>query len=234
MRKNTAFVAIVLALLPLGTAAAISLEAPDTIRATWGVLVESLLNPDLGGEVSSPSINFNLGAGVSMPFSSDPRFSFAPSADIYFYNGEFKSGQPVPTDETFGSTFVLGMLLNAPVVYSIPITPKITLSAGAGLCLDLRFAFKSGNQDTSAAASSNAYFWSNGRFIMPSTTFRFEYTLTERVGFGLSTRILWPIYNIWTGEGYGFFDQGKYLIDLVIRYRLKPVEEPATEPANAP
>jgi hypothetical protein len=233
---HSAFAALLLALLPLGTAAA--LEAPDDLRVTWGVLVESLLNPSLASNVSSPSVNFNFGAGVSMPFSPDSAFSFTPSADIYWYNGEFNSGQPVAADQAFSSTFTIGALLNASMVYSYPVTPKITLSAGAGLCLDLRFAFASGDyvdpitgMDPSAAAkASNSYFWGNGRFITPSTTLRFDYALTENVGFGFSGRVLWSIYNLWTGEGYGFFDQTKYLIDLVIRFKLKKAGAPAPAP----
>jgi hypothetical protein len=242
MRKYIVFVTLVLVLLPLGASA---LEEPDILRANWGVLVESLTNPALSSQVSSPSINFNFGAGVSMPLSPDSPWSFGPSADLYWYYGEFNGGQPVATDEAFSSTFVLGLLLNAPVVYSIPLDSKFTFSAGAGLCLDLRFAFQSGDLDASAAKSSNAYFWGMGRFITPSTTLRIEYKLTERVGFGFSARVLWPVYNLWTGEGYGFFDQGKYLLSLVVRYKLKapveataaaavPVPAAAVPPAEAP
>jgi hypothetical protein len=239
MRIRAVAAALALASLPLGTAAA--LEPPDTLRVNWGVLVESLLNPafsdpTLTSSVSTPSINFNFGAGVSMPFSPGSRFSFGPSADFYYYNGEFIEGQPVAADQGFSSTFVFGALLNAPIVYSIPISPQITISAGVGLCIDLRFAFPSGDLNpTASAQASNAYFWGKGRFITPSTTLRFEYALTERVGFGFSGRVLWPIYNLWTGEGYGFFDQGKYLIDLVVRFRLKPAGgSAAAAPAAAP
>jgi hypothetical protein len=233
MRKRTALpaFALALALLPSGAAA---LEAPDTLRANWGVLVESLTNPDLSSNVSSPSINFSFGAGLSMPWAPDSPLSFAPSADIYYYYGEFTSGQPVATDEAFSSTFVLGILLNAPLVYTFPLSPKINLSAGAGLCLDLRFAFPSGELDKSAAAKSNSYYWGMGRFLTPSTILRFEYSLNERVGFGLSGRVLWPIYNLWTGEGYGFFDQAKYIVALVIRYKFKSAGgSPATSPDSA-
>jgi len=231
MRTKVALPILLLALLPLRASA---LEAPDTLRANWGVLVESLTNPALSSHVSSPSINFNFGAGISMLFAPESRWSFAPSADIYYYYGEFNSGQPVATDEAFSSTFVLGLLLNAPAVYSIPLSPQITVSAGAGLCLDLRFAFNSGDLDAGAAKASNAYFWGMARFLTPSTVLRFEYKLTERVGFGFSGRVLWPAYNLWTGEGYGFFDQGKYLLSLVVRYKLKAPVDSSAGDAGAP
>jgi hypothetical protein len=207
-----------LAVLPAKGAAA--LEAPVAVRPTWGVLVESLLNPANASAIPSPSLNFNFGCGVIMPFEPGSRFSFEPSADIYYYNAEWRNGQALPTDESFSSAFVLGLLLDAPVVYSLPAGQKFTLGFGAGLCLDLRLAFTTDPANAGNTPLMNGYFWDQARFITPSTLVRGEYALTDRIGFGFTARVLWPIYNLWTGEGFGFFDQGMYLIDLTIRYRL--------------
>jgi hypothetical protein len=235
-----AVLALVLAFVPLEATA---LESPDLLRATMGVLIESQLNPAFDSNVPAPSINFNLGAGLNFPFSPESRFSFAPTGDLYFYYGEFNSGQPVSADQAFSSTYILGALLNAPVMYTFPLgSGKFTLYAGLGLCLDLRFAFKSGdipadsarNTDSAddAASDTNKYFWGKGRFLMPSTTVNIEYALNDRMGVGLSTRVLWPFYNIWTKEGYGFLDQTKYLINVAIRYKLKKKgDSQAAEPS---
>lgn len=215
-----ALAALVLALLPLAKPAA--LEAPLAVRPTWGVIVENLLDPALSGSVSSPSLNFNLGAGVVMPFSRGSRFSFEPSADFYFSNYEYFGGQPVPTAEEYGSAFVLGLLLDSPVVYSLPIGGGFTLGIGVGLCLDVRVAFTI-DQDPVKAANTpimNKYFWDKGRFLTPSSLVRAEYALTDRVAFGFNGKVFWPVYNLWSGEGFSFFDQGLYLVDLSIVYRL--------------
>jgi hypothetical protein len=236
-----AVLALALAIVPLEATA---LESPDSVRPTMGVLIESQLNPDLDSKVSTPSINFNLGAGLNFPFAPESRFSFAPSGNFYFYYGEFNHGQPVSADQGFSSTYIVGLLVDAPVMYTLPLgSSDFTLRTGLGLCLDLRFALKSGDipaSDTEvsesadvAAADSNKYFWGKGRFITPSTTVNVEYTLNDRMGVGLSTRVLWPVYNLWTNEGYGFFDQTKYLIDIVIRYKLKPKGEPSSAPADS-
>jgi hypothetical protein len=233
MRLRPTLAALALAILPL--LGAYALEPPESIRATWGVLVEGLSNPALESQVSTPSINFNFGAGVNMPFEPGSRFAFTPSADFYYFNAEWAGGQAVPTDSDASSAFVIGLVLNAPVVYSIPLSPKISVGAGLGLCLDIRAAITTYAQKKGDTPLMNAYFWDKARFLTPSTTLRFEYALSERVEFGFSGRILWPIYNLWTKEGYGFFDQGIYLIDLVIRYRLKPAAAaPAVEPAPTP
>jgi hypothetical protein len=240
-----AILALILALVPLGATA---LEPPDSIRVTMGALIESRLNPaysDVGtySSVSTPSINFNFGGGVNFPLAPGSRFSFAPSGNIYFYYGEFNSGQPIAADQAFSSTYIVGALLNAPVMYSLPLgSSDFTIRGGLGLCLDLRFALKSGDIPASttwesaddAAGDSNKYFWGKGRFITPTTTINVEYALNDRMGVGLSTRMLWPIYNLWTNEGYGFFDQTKYVIDVVIRYKLKPKGASSSAPAAEP
>ena len=240
MNKPCAALALALAFVPLEATA---LESPDSLRVTMGVLIESQLNPGLDSNVSTPSINYNFGAGLNYPFAPDSRFSFAPSGNLYFYYGEFNSGQPVSADQAFSSTYIVGALLNAPVMYSLPLgSSDFTLRAGLGLCLDLRVALKSGDIPSTptsdsaddAAADSNKYFWGKGRFITPSTTVGVEYALNDRMSAGLSTRVLWPIYNLWTSEGYGFFDQTKYIIDIAIRYKLKPKDEPAPAAAPAP
>jgi hypothetical protein len=231
MRKTCAIAAfaLLLAFLPFEAGA---LEPPDYIRANFGVLIESQLNPNFDGNVSSPSINFDFGLGLNYPFAPESRLSFAPSGHFYSYYGEYNSGQPVSADQAFSSTYIIGIMLDAPVMYTLPLgnSGDFTLSAGAGLCLDLRLALQSGDiEATSSSASaddaaslSNTYFWSEGRFIDPSTTINLDYRLNDRMGVGFMGRVLWPIYNLWTGEGYGFLDQTKYILNITIRYKLKP------------
>ncbi|MGA2545656.1 MAG: hypothetical protein ABSF43_03865 [Rectinemataceae bacterium] len=219
-RLHVVFAAIALALLPLATSAA--LEAPTAIRPSVGLVMESLLDPNLAGHaIPSPSLNVSFGCGVVMPLTAGSRFSFEPSADIYSYNAEYTTdGQALPTDESFSSAFVIGLLLDAPVVYSFPAGQNLTFGVGAGLCLDIRVAFLAAGAVDVDTPRINGYFWDKGRFITPSTLVRGEYKLTDRVVVGLTGRVLWPIYNLWTGEGYGFFDQGMYLLQITMNYKL--------------
>jgi hypothetical protein len=230
---------LALTLFPLcgGAAQTPLFGAPEYLRVTWGVIVENYLDPALASRNVTPSLNFNFGAGVSLPFSAVPGLAFAPSGDIYYYNTELSAnGQPVAGDEAgFASAFVLGLLLNAPVVYSYPISDTISVAGGLGLAFDIRAAITTDTAKSANTALMNTYLWDQGRFFMPSTSLRFEYKLTERVGFGVNGRFFWPIYNWWSGEGYGFFDQSKYLIDLVIRYKFDaPAAEPKAESPALP
>jgi hypothetical protein len=227
-----------LALVALPVAA---LESPEYLRVNWGVLGESFLDPALttpgSTDRASPfSVNYNFGAGVSMPFVKDSNWAFAPTADLYYYNATYTTaGQPVAVDETFSIATVFGLLVDASVAYSYPITDKISLTASAGLCIDARIAFTNSSGDSAGTNSINSYFWSQGRFFSPSTAIRGEYKLTDSIGFGFGGRVLWPIYNLWTNEGFGFFDQTKYMFDLVIRYKLGgKLTAPAPEPAVPP
>jgi hypothetical protein len=220
-QKIRIFAALACLLLTLARVAA--LEAPLAVRPTLGVVIESLLDPSVSPEqISSPSINFDLGAGLILPFSPGSRLSFEPSVDFYGAYYEYLNGRPVPTDMTFGSAFGLGLLLDAPVVYTLPLGGGFTLGMGAGLCLDIRAAITIDTDPVKAAntPAMNRYFWDKGRFATPSTLLRAEYALTDNVAFGLNGRVLWPIYNLWSGEGYGFFDRGMYFVELSIVYKL--------------
>lgn len=224
-----AIAAIACAFVSLWGAAA--LEAPVAVRPTWGVLIESVA--DTSAPAFSPGLYFNLGAGVIMPFAPDSVFSFVPSADLYYYTAALNaSGRAVPVDNSQGgSGFVLGLLLDAPVVYNLSLG-KFALGLGLGLCLDLRVAF--GNDiNTQYIPAMNAYFWDKARFLMPSITLRGEYQLTERVSFGIKSRMLVPVYNLWAGEGTGFLDHAKYLVDLAILYKLGGGPPAAPAPADS-
>lgn len=181
--------------------------------------MEPLLDEAVSSEVPSPSINFNVGAGVVLPLISNPRWAFEPSANLYYYYCEFANGRAVPGDATLSDAFVLGLLVDAPFVYSFPIGGRFTAGAGGGLCLDLRFAF-----DTPPYGNLGAiygYLWDKARFILPSALARAEYRLTERVEFGLELRAMLPVFNLWTPDSPGFFDQAIFMVDMALRYRLR-------------
>ena len=232
-RLILSFLAIAFAALP-----AAALESPEYLRVTWGVLGESFLDPALtatGSADQAPpfSINYNFGAGVSIPFTRVPGLAFAPSGDLYFYNAQYTTaGQVVPTDEAFTSAFVLGLILNAPIAYSYAINDKMSIAGSLGLAFDLRVAFTTDSAKASYTPLMNSYLWNQGRFFMPSTSVSGEFKLTDRVGFGFTARVLWSIYNLWTDEGFGFFDQGRYFFDLVIRYKLGSKPAAAADPAS--
>ena len=230
MRKT--IVAIALALVALASASAF--PSPDAFRTIWGVDVEGLLDPGLSGQVASPSLNFELGADFIYPLSILRGLSFEPTANLFFYNTEYTpENQAVPTAEEDASAFTLGLILDAPLVYSLDLgkDKALTLSAGLGLGVDARVAFTiNSNYEAANTSLINLYYWDKGRFFTPSTLVRGEYRLTDRTSFGFAGRVYWPIYNLWSGDAYGFFDQANYMIDLTIKFKL---DQPKAAPASA-
>lgn len=203
----------------VGLRAASPFEAPASIRPTWGVLMEPLLDEAAASEVPSPSLNFVLGASVELPLAASARWAFEPSAELYWYYAEYVNGRAVPGDQTLSDAFAIGLLVDAPLVYSIPIAGKFSASVGGGLCLDLRFAIDT--PPYGRLGEIYAYLWDKARFILPSALARVEYDLAERVGFGLELRAFLPVFNLWTPDSPGFFDQAIFIANLAVRYRLR-------------
>ncbi len=224
MRARTALSAsIIAAALALAPSARLSaqgfLEAPESVRAAWGVLMESLLDPEASSSVANPSINFNLGAGVVFPLSRNPQWAFEPSADLYWYYCGYVNDRAVPVEETLSDAFVLGILVDAPFVYSFPISGDFSAGLGGGLALNLRFAI-----DTAPYGNLGevyGYLWGAGRFILPSALARMEYRLSERVECGLQLRALLPVFNLWSPDSPSLLDQAILGVSMSIRYRLR-------------
>lgn len=194
--------------------------APNAIRYELGVV--AALNLDSSSGTASLVTNI-LGASASFPLSPSSRFSFEPGADLYWaYYGETASGRAVPIELENRDAFVVGILLDAPISYGIPLGEDFRLGLGAGLALNLRVGIKAAEEVADGTvAAINSYFWSKGRFLMPSTSLRIEYRLTERFDFGFTARVFWPLFNLWAGEGLPILDQGIFGGALVVRQRLR-------------
>jgi hypothetical protein len=219
MRARTGSLVLALALAAAADLPAAGfLEAPESVRPTWGVLMEPLLDPAAASQIPNPSINFNVGAGVVIPLAASPRWAFEPSADLYWYYCAYVNGRAVPAEATLSEAFVLGLLVDAPFVYSFPFAERFSAGFGGGLCLHLRAAFDQSSSDIGAV---NRYLWDKARFVMPSAVARAEYRLSDRVEFGFQLRALLPFFNFWTPDSPGFFDQAIFIADLALRYRLR-------------
>jgi len=218
--------ALALLLLLAAIAPLAALDKPAAFRPDLGVVYVPNLDPD---KETASLVTYVLGCGVVYPLNvgllarGKASWSFEPSVDFYTAYYELDaSGRAVPTELADRQAFVLGLLVDAPIVLSVPLDEKFTFGAGAGLAFDLRAAFQ--DSDPSIAEGTggeiNAYFWGKGRFVLPSTFIRIEYRLTERVDFGFSVRAYWPLFNFWAGEGLPILDQGIFGGSLGVRYKL--------------
>lgn len=225
---------IVLAcLLPLVAGARLgAIPKPEAFRPDLGVVLVPNTDPD---KETSSLVTYVLGCGVVYPLHSGPAeaaesvaakktaWSFEPSADLYTAYYEIDAlDRAVPTMEGEQDAFVIGLLLDTPIVFNVRLNDKFVFSTGAGLAFDIRVAFQDPDPtvEDGAGAAINAYFWGKGRFVLPSTFLRVEYKLTARVDFGFALRAYWPLFNLWAGEGLPFLDQGIFGGSLGVRYKL--------------
>jgi hypothetical protein len=190
------------------------------IRPDLGVIYAPNLDPE--NETLPALLTYVLGCGFVMPLSEGSPWSFEPSADLYTNYYEWENDRAVPTEVADRDAFAVGLLIDAPIVFSRHFGEgnKWSASVGAGPAFDLRVGIKDSEAETGIGSSINGYFWGSGRFFQPTTFLRGEYMLTERVGFGFSVRFYWPVYNLWSGEGLSFWDQCMVCGSLGIYYRL--------------
>jgi hypothetical protein len=191
---------------------------PAALRPSLGVLFG--LNLDSNSKTSH-LITSNLGCGLEYPLGSG--FSFEPNLGAYWNYYELSaSGRAVPTEISEGYIYAFGLLVDLPLVYTLRLGDRFSLAAGAGLCLHSRLGIKSlQSVEDDYAASVNSYFWSAGRFFLPSSLLRLEYRLNEKISVGLGGKFLWPIFNLWAGENLSFFDQSLIDASMSFRYRLR-------------
>ncbi|MGO8693603.1 MAG: hypothetical protein ACLQMF_08005 [Rectinemataceae bacterium] len=188
------------------------------IQMDLGVVTALNLDPATTAGSSSLITNI-LGVGITLPFEPGSRWSFVPTADLYAANFGLVNGKAVAVDIGDREAYVVGALLDAPVVYSFDLRPPWKVTAGAGLAINARYGFMAvSDASSSDVAAINSYFWSQGRFIMPSTQASVFYSLTRHLDFGFTALAYWPIFNLWAGTGLSFFDQGIFGGRLDLRY----------------
>ena len=219
MAVNPRRLALALSLALLSAASLLAAPKITAIRPDLGVIFMPNLDPD---KETPNLVTYVLGCGAIIPLEKEP-LSFEPAVDIYTNYYELDAlGRGIPTTVEERSAFVIGLIIDAPLVYSWTLDEeeKWTLSCGGGPAFDIRVGFLAAEEGKEDLGSINAYFWKSLRFFQPTTFVRGEYRLTERVGFGFAIRAYWPIFNLWAGEGLPFFDQSLFCGSLGVNYKL--------------
>jgi hypothetical protein len=171
--------------------------------------VQVILNLDSARRLSSapsPIINM-LGAGTVFPLAD--QFSIAPTLDFYSCYYNWVSGRAVVAMDESRTAVVLGAILDLPINYTIDFTPihRLILSGGPAFVIRagvLGQAVPSAEQP--AVNSISAYLWDKGRFFYPEVGISYSYAAASWVRFGATARVMFPLFNWWTGEGLPFAD----------------------------
>ncbi|MBN1520055.1 MAG: hypothetical protein JW923_08195 [Spirochaetales bacterium] len=195
----------------------------DAITGRFGVAIINNTAPT----APNPVIN-TLGASFNLPFSEDSLFSFDPALDILWTNYEWYDGRAAPTESETGegnNVFVLGFLLDLPVVVNVRFSDKLGGAFSLGPAFLLRVSFKGDTTEGLEATMDenlrlvSAYFWQSGRWLYPSTAFRFDVFLQEGITFSIGARGFLPLFNAWD-PGIAFWDHAMIHVTLGMRIRL--------------
>jgi hypothetical protein len=164
-----------------------------------------------------------LGGSLVVSFAENFFLGVEPALDLLWTNYQWFDGRrAVPTEYEESSTnnaFVLGVLIDLPLVASFRINERIGGSFGLGPAFLLRAAFAGDpNAKDDPALKENissilSYFWSEGRWFYPSATLRMNVFLQEGFTFGLGLRGSMPVFNAWIKD-VDFWDHGMLHISM--------------------
>lgn len=162
-------------------------------------------------EDSAPSPVLNtLGGSVELSFKDDYFLTLEPGLDLMWTNYEWYDGRraaPTPAETGGGNNvFVLGLLMDVPVVFSFPIADRFSAAVSVGTAFLLRISMPG---DTTAGYETqmadnlskvSTYFWQAGRWWYPSASIRLNVWLQEGFTFALAVRGFLPLFNAWTKD----------------------------------
>jgi len=203
------------------------LASPSAYRPELGLIFIANLDPE-SGIATTHLITDSFGFALEYGLGSKGLFGFEPGLTLYGnYYTLSAAGKAVPCGAELRDVYMIGALLDLPFLLELRLGPRFHMSAGAGLTLHLRVGIKAApdigiqgdtSDDDAVLQTINLYYWSMGRFFLPSTILRFEYAAKEKLSFGLAFKAYWPIFNLWAGEDLGFFDQMILGVALTARF----------------
>lgn len=192
-------------------------------------------NGDPGGLSSAPSplvgflgaeyryaIPYTFGGTKPLPLW------FAPSATIFTVDYLWANDRPLPAEIENRTSYVISLLLDMPVVYTIE-KDRFLYSFGGGPAILARYGFL--DSGVSADAKSypnepytageqvkkiNSYFWGAARWLYPTIQAGARYKLETGWGAGLTLRIGIPVANLWSTPSVPFADSIMIMAALVI------------------
>jgi hypothetical protein len=155
---------------------------------------------------SSPILNM-LGAGTVFPLPLG--FGIAPSLDVFSTYYALVGGRAMPIEIENRTAVLWCLLLDIPVQYSLDLAEKHRLVFTVGPAFAIRFALRATAvpvEEQPAVDAIAAYLWSGGRFFYPEVGVSYSYKMADWVRFGVTAKVLLPVFNWWTGENLPFSD----------------------------
>ncbi|HUX39080.1 MAG TPA: hypothetical protein VMV44_14365 [Rectinemataceae bacterium] len=174
-----------------------------------------------------PLLTYMLGAGSSLDlgggFTFEPALGFFSSIDLWdSYNLTV-----LPTEQSWRTSYTMNFLLQLPFAFTLRFAGSWSAALSLGPAFDFRVGILDvGPSDVASASPDmpliNAWFWQQGRWLMPESAIRVGYRLTDRVEFAFSALAFWPIYNLWLSPKPAFgLDGGIFGGELLVKAKLR-------------
>jgi hypothetical protein len=169
------------------------------------------LESDVGG------VNPALGIAALWPVFSFMQLEL--SLDFYgaYYAYSDTLNRAVPAIPDNRSSFVAGSILGIQALKTFAPVDKVRVRVYGGPAADLRLCLPAGGLEgadktdaSGETADIAAYFWGQGRWLMPVAGAGMDFAITDRLLLGFDLRVWLPVYRLWTAgnlpaiEGWRF------------------------------
>ena len=200
---------LLLPLMPLGADSFMS-------RVHWSysgsIFIFAANNGKQGADPSA--VLPSLGLSAAYPVWGPLRLEL--THDLYFTNYEYNAEleYPMACNPENRSAFVMGILTGFQLTGLFPVsTSGLNVRVFAGPAVDFRIVVLAfglnhpddftGNIETDAQLQTDAirrYFWSKGRWLLPTAGAGIDFPINEKFYLGLDLRVWFPLYRAWTDD----------------------------------
>jgi len=212
----TALFVLILALIPLSSA-----FGNDFRLSALGGLF--FFASDNGPAADPPALLPT--AGVSAAFGIAGPLRIEITADAYFTNYEYRYedkqnsdlGYPMACIPDNRYSFVIGIVTGVQATAAFSLGSGVYFRVFGGPAVDLRIVtlavglhpddMEEAERQTSLITK---YFWSEGRMLMPTAGFGFDFTMNERFLLGIDLRAWFPVYKLWTNDNTPAIDGWRF------------------------
>jgi hypothetical protein len=161
--------------------------------------------------------------GLEYRLTKSGFLGFEPGFEAYqlYYrlddSGSTKGVKALPMmGQEFRDAWTMGLLVELPLSFNLGLGKRGRISFGLGPAFNLRYGIQAApniydmttrDDDAAAMLAINSFFWADGRWFMPSTFLRYQYRINDRLALSLKARAYWPVFNFWTSDDFGFWDE---------------------------
>lgn len=179
--------------------------------------IQAVVNTD-GLSSDSSQIVPSPGAVFRIPFLDNLEFS--PTVNLYFTRNLYVNGMVLPASLENRMLFTTTFLFDFPFSYVFK-TSFADYYLGAGLSFFARFALGESVLEESEkplVKNANEFYWSEGRFFMPSLRGEVVFNALENLRPGILFRVFLPLYNLWAKPGMPFAHSMEFSAALTVSW----------------